>query len=167
MGQRASQPSGRAPAPQGRVRSANTPGTRSGNASPHPTSARALARPSSPRKRGTLALNQLPAGLALLGHRRRAICCPVPWSRPLELTEHFTSRLCAVLSQLRKHGGVSTMNVWPAIGLTFDTRSLSSGCDSEPNTESQGDLSCRRNKRTRLPRSVRLHYENRSGDRIW
>lgn len=75
------------------------------------------------------------------------------------------------MSQLRKHGGVSLMNAQPrpgaVNGLTFDMRGLSPGCDGETNTESQGDLSCRRNKRTRLPRSVRLPYENRSGDRIW
>lgn len=47
------------------------------------------------------------------------------------------------------------------------TRVLSAICDSETHEASEGDLSCRRNKRTRLPRSVRLPYEPRSGGRTW
>jgi hypothetical protein len=153
MGQRASQPNGRSPTSQGRVRLANVPGTCTATA------------------RGTLAFHQLSARLARLGEDGLAICCTLSRFDPVELTEHFTSRFSAVKSQLRKDGGVSSMNAQRTrgapIGLTFDIRSLSSGCDSEINTESQGDLSCRRNKRTRLPRSVRLPYENRSGDRSW
>lgn len=191
MGQRASQPNGRPPMSQGCVRSANAPGTCAGNTSANsPTPAGSLAcqlpaarpgldewmRPKTHETRngsarGTLAFTRLSTRLALLGQRGPAICCTVSRSDSLELTEYFTSRLSEVASQLRKDGGVSLMNAQPrpraASGLTFDTRSLSSGCDSEINTESQGDLSCRRNKRTRLPRSVRLPYENRSGDRIW
>ena len=213
MGQRASQPSGRSPTSQGRVRSANVPGTCRGDTSANnsptkdyrnsATSAGTLARQMSPGgpgldewmratrarlaigslpcsgesrtfnapTRGALACHQLSARLELLGQRGPAICCTVSRPDPVELTDDFTSRFSAVTSQLRKGGGVSFMNAQPrpgaSIGLTFDTRSLSSGCDSEINTEAQGDLSCRRNKRTRLPRSVRLPYENRAGDRIW
>lgn len=112
--------------------------------------------------RDTLAFNRLSVRPALLGQRGPTICCTVSRSDSVELTEDFTSRFSAVTSQLRRHGGVSV-----PIGLTFDTCRLSSGCDSEINTESQGDLSCRRNKRTRPPRSVRLPYESRTGDRIW
>ncbi len=215
MGQRASQPNGRSPTSQGRVRSANTPGTGAGNTSANKCSTKSYRNSTAPAgslacqlpngrrsrdewmratrartfseslpcplpfsgesytstARGAPAFNRLSARLALLGQRGPAICCTVSRSDSLELTEYFTSRLSEVASQLRKDGGVSLMNAQPrpraAAGLTFDTRSLSSGCDSEINTESQGDLSCRRNKRTRLPRSVRLPYENRSGDRIW
>ena len=182
MGQRASQPNGRSPTSQGRVRSANAPGTCPGNTSANksPTKnyrnslipAGTLARQlSAGRRRGTDAFHQLSARPPLSGRRRPAICCSVSRSSPVEPTEDFTSRVCEVMSQLRRHGRVSLTNAQPttgaASGLTFDTRSLSSGCDIETNSESQGDLSCRRNKRTRLPRSVRLPNENRSGDRIW
>jgi len=185
MGQRASQPNGRSPTSQGRVRSTNAPGTCAGNTSANnsptkdyrnsATSAGTLARQLSAG--GTSldewmrAIRQLSARPALSGQRGSAICCAVSWPDPVELTEDFTSRFSEVASQLRKHGGVSLMNARPtpgaSAGLTFDIRSLSSGCDSEINTKSQGDLSCRRNKRTRLPRSVRLPYENRTGDRTW
>ncbi len=210
MGQRASQPNGRSPTSQGRVRSANTPETCAGNTSANNSqtkdyrnsgaSAGTLSRqlPAQwPRldewmrvtrartsigflpcsgepctfTARALAFNGLSARLALLGQRGPAICCFVSGSDPVELTEDFTSRFSEVTSQLRKRDGVSFMDAQPtpgaSVGLTFDTRSLSSGCDSEINTEAQGDSSCRRNKRTRLPRSVRLLYENRSGDRIW
>src|SRR3569833_2728228 len=167
MGQRASQPSGRSPTSQGRVRSANISGTLAWSASiPFGSTSGILARRLSRGRCCTLALNPFSAVLALSGRCRRAICCTVTQSDQLELTEHFTSRFCAVMSQLRKNGGVSFVDARPAIGLTFDTRSLSLGCDRETNTESQGDLSCRR-KRTRLPRSVRLPHENRASDRIW
>ena len=46
------------------------------------------------------------------------------------------------------------------------TPALSPVCDSEPNEESQGDLSCRRNQRTSQS-SVRPLYEPRSGGRTW
>jgi len=120
----------------------------------------------------TPTFRRLFAPLLLLGQRGPAICCNVSRSESVGLTEDFTSHFSAVVSQLRKRGGVSSMmhtrpRPGASIGLTFDTRSLSSGCDSETNTKSQGDLSCRRNKRTRLPRSVRLPHENRPGDRIW
>lgn len=181
MGQRASQPNGTSPWSQGRVRSANAPGTCAGNTSADsaiPAGTLACQRslgsrgePYTSRTRGPLAWSQLCAGPALSGQRGPAICCVVPRFDPDELTDDFTSCFSEVTSQLRKHGGVSLMDAQPApgasVGPTFDTRSLSSGCDSEINTESQGDLSCRRNKRTRLPRSVRLPYENRPGDRIW
>jgi hypothetical protein len=182
MGQRASQPNGRSPTSQGRVRSANAPGTCAGNTSANksPTKnyrnsvipAGTLARQlSAGWPGGAQAFHRLSAHPALLGRRRPAICCSVSRASPVEPTEDFTSRVSAVTSQLRRHGRVSLTNAQPttgaASGLTFDTRNLSSGCDIETNSESQGDLSCRRNKRTRLPRSVRLPHENRSGDRIW
>lgn len=179
MGERASQPNGRSPTSQGRVRSANAPRSCAGNTSANnsptknyrnsATSAGTLGHLAPAR--GTPAFNQLSARPALSGQRRPAICCIVPGSDPAEPTEDFTSRSSEVISQLRRRGGVSFRNGQPTprapVGLTFDTRSLSSGCDSEINTESQGDLSCRRNKRTRLPRSVRLRYANQTGDRIW
>jgi len=210
MGERVSQPNGRAPTSQGRVRSANVPGTSAGNTSANNSPTKDYRNGGTPA--GTLAgqwpaiwpsldewmrvtrartwmgflpgsgapctftargpaVTRLPARLALLGQGGPAICCTGSRADPLELTEDFTSCFSDVMSQLRKCGGVSFMNAQPlpgaSIGLTFDTRSLSSGCDSEINSESQGDLSCRRNKRTRLPRSVRLPYENRTGDRIW
>ena len=176
MGERASQPNGRSPAPQGRVRSANAPGTYAGDTSANKNPTKNYRK--SATSAGSLS-DQFPAGWPILdvwmrqktGPRRSANCCAFPRSDPLEQTHDFTSRFSEVTSQLRKHGGVSFLNAQPApgapVGLTFDTRSLSSGCDSGINTESQGDLSCRRNKRTRLPRSVRLPYENRTGDRIW
>jgi hypothetical protein len=190
MGQRASQPNGRSPTSQGRVRSANGPGTWAGNTSANNSSTKNYRNGSAPagtlarhlpaiwlswdeRMRATVActstarapaFNQLSAHVPLLGQRGPAICCTVFGSDPVEPTEDFTSRFSEVTSQLRKCGGVSFMNAQPipgvSVGLTFDTWRLSSGCDSEINSESQGDLSCRRNKRTRLPRSVRLPYEN-------
>jgi len=222
MGQRASQPSGSPPTSQGRVRSANVPGTCAGDTSANnnptkdyrnsatsagsltcqlstgrpslnhrmrATHARTITGPlrcplpfsgeSSPAypwaststARSTLAFSRLSACLPLLGQRGSAICCTVPRSESVKLTEDIASPFSGVASQLRARDAVSMMNAQPtpraAIGLTFDAGSLSPGCDRETNTESQGDLSCRRNKRTRLPRSVRLLYENRSGDRIW
>jgi hypothetical protein len=191
MGQRASQPSGSPPTSQGRVRSANLPGTRAGNTSANnyptkdyrnsATSAGSLTcqlstAPQDPwagacTARGPLAFSRLSACLPLLGQRGSAICCTVPRSESVKLTEDIASPFSGVASQLRAGDAVSMMNAQPtpraAVGPTFDACSLSPGCDRETNTESQGDLSCRRNKRTRLPRSVRLPYENRSGDRIW
>jgi hypothetical protein len=190
MGQRASQPNGRSPTSQERVRSANGPGTCAGNTSANNSSTKNYRNSSAPA--GTLArhlpatwpsldermrvtsactftarapaFHQLSEHAALLGQGGPAICCTGSRSDPVEPTEDFTSRFSEVTSQLRNCGGVSFMNAQPipgaSVGLTFDIRGLSSGCDSEINSESQGDLSCRRNKRTRLPRSVRLPYEN-------
>lgn len=215
MGERASQPSGRSPTSQGRVRSANVPGTGAGNTSANnsptkdyrnsATSAGSLAcqlsagrssldewmratrartftgllpclppffgEPRACAARRALAFSRLSACLPLLGQRGSAICCTVPRSESVKLTEDIASPFSEVASQLRARDAVSMMNAQAtpraAAGLTFDACSLSPGCDRETNTESQGDLSCRRNKRTRLPRSVRLLYVNRSGDRIW
>jgi hypothetical protein len=229
MGQRASQPNGRSPAPQGRVRSANVPGTRAGNPSANTGSPSGNKSPTKSYRNGTASAGTLPDRLAtgwpapdewmrstrtrtitgslrcrlpcsgepwarlsragtstardtpafgglstcapLLGQRGLAICCVVSRSDSVKLTEDFASRFSGVASQLLERAGVSVMDARPTaratIGLTFANRSLSPGCDRETNTKSQGDLSCRRNKRTRLPRSVRLPYENRSGDRIW
>jgi hypothetical protein len=79
--------------------------------------------------------------------------------------------------------GVSRVNLGPGAALRCEkvqhivrpepkpdqhlTRALSPVCDSEPKEFSQGDLSCRRNKRTKLPSSVRQPYEPRFGGHTW
>lgn len=179
MGQRASQPNGRSPTSQGRVRSANTRATRARTfAGLSPGAAPFFGEPclkkpgaSASTARATLAFTRLSACAPLLGQLGSAICCTVSRSNSAELTDDFASRFSAVVSQLRRRGDVSVMNALPAPraarGPTFEARSLSPDCDRETNTKSQGDLSCRRIKRMRLPRSVRLPYENLSGDRTW
>jgi hypothetical protein len=166
MGQRVSQTSGRPPTSQGRVRSANAPGTCVGN-----TTLAECLEPRTSTARQSTPFSRLSARAALLGQRGLAICCVVSRSDSVKLTGDFASHFSGAASQLLERAGVSVMVAHPTaratVGLTFDNRSMSPGCDSETNTESQGDLSCRRNKRTRLPRSVRLPYENRSGDRSW
>jgi len=121
--------------------------------------------------RGIFAFTRLCACLPLSGPRGPTICCDVPRSDSVKLTEDSASDFSRAASQLRAYAGVSVINAPPmdraAVEPTFDARNLSPGGDSEINTKSQGDLSCRRNKRTRLPRSMRVLYESRSGDRIW